>query len=91
MGLGRSDISISPKKGNDNSFIFELKYVKEGSERSLKTLANKAIKQIKEKEYYKEMLNKKIKKVTLFGFAFSKNKVKVVSEIIESKFKVKEF
>lgn len=91
MGLGRSDISISPKEGNDNSFIFEFKYVKEGSERSLKTLANKAIKQIKEKEYYKEMLNKKIKKVTLFGFAFSKNKVKVVSEIIESKFKVKEF
>ena len=88
MGLERSDILITPCAGQNNAFIFELKYVKEGSLRSLKSLANKAIKQIKEKEYYKGVLNKQVNKVTLYGFAFSQNKVKVTSEVIEAKTKL---
>ncbi len=85
IGLGRSDILVTPKENKENSFIFELKYIKEGSEEKLESLANEALKQIKEKEYYKDMLNKGIKKVTLYGFAFSKNKVKAVSVAISNR------
>ena len=85
IGLGRSDILVTPKENKENSFIFELKYIKEGSEEKLQSLANEALKQIKEKEYYKDMLKKGLKKVTLYEFAFSKNKLKAVSVAISNR------
>ncbi|MBO8427232.1 MAG: PD-(D/E)XK nuclease domain-containing protein [Firmicutes bacterium] len=85
IGLGRSDILVTPKENKENSFVFELKYIKEESEEKLQSLANEALKQIKEKEYYKDMLKKGLKKVTLYEFAFSKNKLKAVSVAISNR------
>jgi len=67
-GNGRYDIMIIPKKPNQLGIVLEFKKV-EPSE-SLELAANRALEQIKTKNYMQELKSRGIKKILLLGIAF---------------------
>lgn len=80
---GRCDIMVSPKNGNQTGIVIELKnYQSRLSGKRLKGNADKAIEQIKEKEYYKELTSKGIKRIILYGFIFDSERMDISCEEI---------
>jgi len=78
-GLGCFDIQLAPMDRNLPGFIFELKASKKEAE-GLDTLAAKALKQIKEKQYITEMKAVGISEIVLIGIAFRGKEVALISE-----------
>ena len=76
-GLGRYDIQLFPKKDNLLGIIIELKAEKSSSEKELKALAMKALKQINDLEYDREMKANGVKAIYKYGVAFSEKRVEV--------------
>ncbi len=84
VGEGRCDIIIYPSRDENIGIVIETKYYKSKvSETKLIELANKAIAQINNRRYYDEFDKFNPDKIIIFGFAFSKNKSKIIKEIIK--------
>ena len=81
-GLGRYDILMMPKKKNLPGIIIEIKTAKKATLTNLKTVAKKAIKQIKDKQYDTVMINNNIKTVYEYGVAFAGKNVAIEKDIV---------
>ncbi|MCF0132926.1 MAG: AAA family ATPase [Blautia sp.] len=77
-GFGRLDIQLEPRTKELPGFIFELKTQKD--DYGLDSLAERALRQINEKQYEMEMKSRGIDKIVKIGVAFSGKQVVVVSE-----------
>lgn len=76
-GFGRYDVLLFPKNRKDLGIIMEFKKA-EASEENLEKVALSAIKQIEEKDYAQELLDKEITRILYLGFAFSGKKSEIV-------------
>ena len=65
-GMGRFDLMIE-SEDRKNGYIIEFKIVKEDN---MEEVANKAIEQMKEKEYYEELVLDKVKNIYSFAIIF---------------------
>jgi len=74
-GYGRYDIMIIPRAPNKLATVIEFKKV-EGKEK-LETACQRALDQIKNKEYVSELRSRGIKKIQLLGIAFKGKKLLV--------------
>ncbi len=79
-GHGRYDICVIPKNKNKTGYIIEIKVAKKNED--LKNKAEKAIKQIEEKEYTTELKNKSIKSIVLLGIAFEGKRIYIIDKKI---------
>ena len=81
-GYGRLDVVVYPKEKRYGRYgaIFE---VKRGSENDLEILSEEALKQIREREYYRKLAAKGYR-VIGFGVAFSGKRVVVKAETAEN-------
>jgi len=68
-GLGRFDIQMEPKKISLPAVIMELKAARSSEKKNLNSLADEALKQIEQKQYYSELKEKGLE-VCLYGIAF---------------------
>ncbi len=83
QGIGRGDIQILSKT-NKFGFILEVKaYQGNVSYQRLTTYSQKALQQIIDKKYYEEMKNRGVKKIILYGIAFSKKSVKISKNVLD--------
>lgn len=81
VGKGRCDIIIYPSKDNNLGIIIETKYAKSLiSQNRLEALSQKAIEQIEEKDYIRDLKKAGASPIYLFGFAFSEGKTKIISK-----------
>lgn len=81
-GFGRYDVMLCPKKPSDLGIIMEFKKADTSGKVNLESVAQSAIKQIEEKKYDQDLLEKKVKRILYLGFAFSGKNV-----VIKHKFK----
>ena len=76
-GFGRYDILLEPFDKNANSFIMEFKVFREGKESSIEETLENAKKQIVEKQYEQNLLERGFKNITKIVFAFKGKDVKL--------------
>ena len=70
--LGRCDIMLSPKSSKGPGIVIEIKKFKGKISKSrFEKAASDALMQIKEKEYYGELIRMKTKPILLYAFVFS--------------------
>jgi pyruvoyl-dependent arginine decarboxylase (PvlArgDC) len=69
-GLGRYDILVIPKDASQWGIVIELKSKSANETASLETLADKALKQIDEKQYVVEFKSRQINRVMKIAIAF---------------------
>ncbi|MCI8850871.1 MAG: AAA family ATPase [Erysipelotrichaceae bacterium] len=70
-GNGRYDIKLMPKSSHLPGILIELKAEKHCDKEALKKLSEAALKQINEKAYDTELVNKGVKTIFKYGVAFS--------------------
>lgn len=78
-GEGRFDVQLKPISNNFPGIIMEFKAANNADEKTLESLADKAIEQINKKGYITELKANNINDIHLYGIAFSKKKVAVKS------------
>jgi hypothetical protein len=81
-GYGRYDVMLIPKNLKDLSIILEFKKVDLSKKSDLEETALSALKQIEEKNYTQELLDRDIKKILLLGLAFQGKKVLIRHKFI---------
>lgn len=76
-GYGRYDIMLEPKDREDSAMIMEFKVRDPEEEKSLQETAASALRQIENKEYAQELINRGIaaERIRSYGFAFEGKKV----------------
>ncbi len=77
-GLGRYDIMIIPKKPKKLGLIIEFK--KAGPNETLETAAQRALEQIKKKNYAQELKDREIKQIKILGIALSGKKILIACQ-----------
>jgi hypothetical protein len=77
-GYGRYDVAIIPKDQNKIGIIIEFKKVDHDDQETLETAAKNALKQIRDKEYKKELVDRGIKEIIELGIAFEGKNVLVM-------------
>lgn len=82
-GEGRFDIQLEPKDKSQLGYIIEFKAGKNLSDTELANSASSAIQQIQSKKYSTDMEYHGIKKIGLFGIAFSGKRVAAKYEEIQ--------
>ena len=82
-GLGRYDVILIPKDPNALGIIMEFKKISPFNKTDLETAVISALKQIEEKEYAHELLDRGVTRILYLGFAFEAKKV-----LIRSKFRI---
>jgi hypothetical protein len=82
-GYGRYDVMLIPKNAKDLGIVMEFKKLDPSGKANLEETALSALKQIEEKNYAQELLDRDSKKILLIGFAFERKKV-----LIRHKFNV---
>lgn len=80
-GLGRYDVMVIPKDPNQLAIVIEFKKIGSSDTTSLESVAQSALKQIEEKQYSKELVDRGIEHILYLGFAFQGKQV-----LIRSKF-----
>lgn len=81
-GLGRYDVMIIPKNPQDLGIIMEFKKIGRFEKASLESAVESALKQIEDRHYAQELMDRGIKRILYLGFAFEGKEV-----LIRSKFK----
>ena len=82
-GGGRYDIAIIPKDNNKTGYVIEFKVLKDEKSKDeiikmkLEKLAEEAIKQIEDKKYETELVNRGIRNIKILGIAFKGNTIYV--------------
>jgi Predicted AAA-ATPase/PD-(D/E)XK nuclease superfamily len=79
-GLGRYDIMIIPKQPHKLAIIIEFKKVLPIDKETLEITANRALEQIKEKNYAQELKARGITHIKAFGIAFAGKTILVKSQ-----------
>ncbi|MBQ7739392.1 MAG: AAA family ATPase [Desulfovibrionaceae bacterium] len=76
-GFGRYDICMYPKNNSDHGIVIEFKSIMPSQEKSLEKTCVNALKQIKEKDYIKDLLLHDVPRsnIYVYGFAFQGKKV----------------
>lgn len=76
-GFGRYDVIMEPKNRSDDAIIMKFKVHDEDDQTSLEDTVANALRQIKEKEYETELLERNIPKERIrhYGFAFKGKQV----------------
>jgi hypothetical protein len=69
-GLGRYDVMLIPKNVNDLGIIMEFKKISPFKKMDLETAVASALKQIEEKNYAQEFLDRGIDRILYLGLAF---------------------
>ena len=69
-GMVRYDIMLDPKDKNANSFIMEFKVYKEDDEENIEDTIANAMKQIEEKKYESNLIERGFDNITKMVFAF---------------------
>ena len=82
-GLGRYDVMLIPKNPNDLGIVMEFKKVGRFEKTTLEAAVESALKQIEDRHYAQELIDRGIKRILFLGFAFEGKEV-----LIRSKFKV---
>lgn len=86
VGEGRCDIVLIPKNNNSFGAVIEIKYLSNRlSEERLKKTAEVALNQIIKKGYHNSPMLNKASSIYIYGLAFYKKNVQVVSKKIKSK------
>lgn len=82
-GLGRYDVMLVPKRQGDAAFVLEFKVYDATEEASLEETVQSALKQIQEKKYDTELLERKIKPEAIrhYGFAFRGKEVLIGNDL----------
>lgn len=78
-GFGRYDIMLEPKDQNGNSFIIEFKVLDDMLETTIEQTIENAKKQIIEKRYEENLIERGFKNITKIVFAFKGKDVKMVA------------
>ena len=78
-GFGRYDIMLEPKDQNGNSFIIEFKVLDDMLETTIEQTIENAKKQIIEKRYEENLIERGFKNITKIVFAFKGKDVKIVA------------
>ena len=78
-GFGRYDICMYPKNKRDHGIVIEFKSISKNKEGTLEETCVNALKQIKEKDYIKDLIlhNVHKKDIYVYGFAFQGKKVMI--------------
>ena len=76
-GEGRYDIQLMPCRAGAPGILFELKAEKHCSPDELKALADRALKQISEKQYVTDMKSRSVQTMIQYGVAFSGKNVEI--------------
>jgi hypothetical protein len=76
-GEGRYDIQLMPCRAGAPGILFELKAEKHCSPDELKALADRALKQISEKQYVADMKSRSVQTMIQYGVAFSGKNVEI--------------
>lgn len=76
-GFGRYDVMLEPRSKADCGYIFEFKVMDERKEKDLLMTAREALKQIEDKRYEEELIQRGVPKENIrkYGFAFQGKKV----------------
>ncbi|MDR3623536.1 MAG: AAA family ATPase [Chlamydiales bacterium] len=80
-GLGRYDVMLIPKNTNDLGIIMEFKKVGRFEEIDLEKAVLAALKQIEDKQYAQELLDRGVSRILYLGFAFEGKRVLIRSKI----------
>ncbi len=83
-GLGRYDVLLIPKDLKALGLIMEFKKVGRSEKADLKTAVESALKQIEEKKYAKELIDRGIRRILYLGFAFKGKTVLIGHKWYES-------
>lgn len=75
-GLGRFDLMLIPREASIPGFIFEIKFAKE-DRMDLDTLAEEALRQIDEKKYEAELMDRGVNQIIKIGIAFRGKEVSI--------------
>ncbi|KYH32220.1 putative AAA-ATPase [Clostridium tepidiprofundi DSM 19306] len=78
-GYGRYDIMIIPRDINKKGIILEFKKVDEDDKETLEKAAKNALKQIEDRNYKQELIDRGIKDIIKLGIAFEGKKVFILS------------
>ena len=78
-GYGRYDIMLEPKDKNGNSFVIEFKVLDDLSENTIEQTIENAKKQIIDKKYEDNLIERGFKNITKMVFAFNGKDVKMIS------------
>ncbi|MCX6990148.1 MAG: AAA family ATPase [Chlamydiae bacterium] len=81
-GLGRYDVMLIPKNPNDLGIVMEFKKVGRFEKIDLENAVTSALKQIEDRKYAQELLDRGVKRILYLGFAFEGKEV-----LIRSKFR----
>ena len=82
-GEGRCDILIRQRQSDSFGAVIEIKHIKaKTSEARLEERALAALKQIKEKDYAKDLRLCGAKPIVAYGIAFYQKKVRIKSEVL---------
>jgi len=79
-GYGRYDIMLIARKPHQMSIVIEFKKVLISRGETLETAAQKALEQVRVKEYVHELNNRGVKNIQLLGIAFQGKNIFVMSE-----------
>ncbi|SFD26762.1 PD-(D/E)XK nuclease superfamily protein [Clostridium uliginosum] len=79
-GYGRYDVMIIPKNNLKNGIIIEFKKINEFSKETIEEGISKALKQIEDKKYETELLNKGIKNIIKLAIVFKGKNVEVTQK-----------
>ena len=69
-GYGRYDVMLIPKNSNDLGIIMEFKKIGRFEQADLESAVNSALKQIEDKKYDQELLDRGVKHILYLGLAF---------------------
>ncbi|MBA2369225.1 MAG: AAA family ATPase [Candidatus Protochlamydia sp.] len=81
-GLGRYDVLLIPKNPNDLGIVMEFKKIGRFEKTTLEAAVESALKQIEDKQYAQELIDRGIQRILYLGFAFEGKEV-----LIRSKFR----
>jgi hypothetical protein len=79
-GFGKYDVMLCPKNPNDLGIIMEFKKVTPFQKTDLETAVTAALKQIEEKHYAQELLDRGVQRILYLGLAFEGKKVLIRSK-----------
>jgi len=85
-GLGRYDVMLIPKNRDDLGIIMEFKKVGRFEKIDLETAVTSALKQIEDKQYAQELLDRSISRILYLGFAFEGKRVLIRSKYFSGRF-----
>lgn len=80
-GYGRYDVMLIPKSKNGLGIIIEFKKITSHDQMDLKTAAGLALKQIEDKNYRQDLIDRGINNILYLGFAFQGKQSLILSKV----------